>query len=204
MKYYIIAGERSGDLHGSNLIKAILQKDANAQIRAWGGDMMQEAGATLVKHYKDCLYGLCRSHQKSPYNSWTFIVLQKDIQAYQPDVVILSTMRDSICVWRSLSNLLVSKHSIIFRQKFGLGINHVHSISRNLLTVCCVIFLSKRLFKKYDYEVDYVGNPLFDAIADFQKPNLKEARVGQKPIAFTRLASPRGSQNSPYDGGTGV
>jgi lipid-A-disaccharide synthase len=56
MKYYIIAGERSGDLHGSNLIKAILQKDANAQIRAWGGDMMQEAGATLVKHYKDIAF----------------------------------------------------------------------------------------------------------------------------------------------------
>ena len=52
MKYFIIAGEASGDLHGSNLIKAIMAQDSNAQIRCWGGDLMQHAGGTLVKHYK--------------------------------------------------------------------------------------------------------------------------------------------------------
>ncbi len=61
MKYYIIAGEASGDLHGSNLIKAILAKDTNAKIRCWGGDQMQKAGGTLVRHYKEMAFmGFCR------------------------------------------------------------------------------------------------------------------------------------------------
>jgi lipid-A-disaccharide synthase len=90
MKYYIIAGERSGDLHGSNLIKAILQKDANAQIRAWGGDMMQEAGATLVKHYKDIAFmGFAEVIKNLPTILGLLSFCKKDIQAYQPDVVIL-------------------------------------------------------------------------------------------------------------------
>lgn len=56
MKYYIIAGEASGDLHGSNLMKALLEKDANAEFRFWGGDLMQNVGGTLVKHYRDLAF----------------------------------------------------------------------------------------------------------------------------------------------------
>ena len=56
MKYYIIAGEASGDLHGSNLMKALKQKDENADFRFWGGDLMQEVGGTLVKHYRDLAF----------------------------------------------------------------------------------------------------------------------------------------------------
>ena len=56
MKYYIIAGEASGDLHGSNLIKALRQKDKAAEFRVWGGDLMEAAGATLIKHYKDLAF----------------------------------------------------------------------------------------------------------------------------------------------------
>ena len=56
MKYYIIAGEASGDLHGSNLIKEIIKLDSNAEIKAWGGDKMQDAGATIVKHFKDLAF----------------------------------------------------------------------------------------------------------------------------------------------------
>jgi len=56
MKYYIIAGEASGDLHGSNLIKEIIKLDSNAEIRAWGGDKMQDAGATIIKHFKDLAF----------------------------------------------------------------------------------------------------------------------------------------------------
>ena len=56
MNYYIIAGEASGDLHGSNLMKALLNKDVNANFRFWGGDLMQKAGGTLVKHYKELAF----------------------------------------------------------------------------------------------------------------------------------------------------
>mgnify|MGYP001256857756 CR=1 FL=1 len=56
MKYYIIAGEASGDLHGSNLIKALYREDPQAEIRFWGGDLMQQAGGTLVKHYRDLAF----------------------------------------------------------------------------------------------------------------------------------------------------
>ncbi|MFY7889787.1 MAG: lipid-A-disaccharide synthase, partial [Spirosomataceae bacterium] len=90
MKYYIIAGERSGDLHGSNLIKAIKEQDSEAVIRAWGGDMMQEAGADLVKHYRDIAFmGLGEVIKNLPTILGLLSFCKKDILSFQPDTVIL-------------------------------------------------------------------------------------------------------------------
>ena len=90
MKYYIIAGERSGDLHGSNLIKAIKEQDSEAVIRAWGGDMMQEAGADLVKHYRDIAFmGLGEVIKNLPTILGLLSFCKKDILTFKPDAVIL-------------------------------------------------------------------------------------------------------------------
>jgi lipid-A-disaccharide synthase len=89
MKYYIIAGEASGDLHGSNLMKSIFQEDNNAQIRFWGGDLMQNAGGTLVKHYRDLAF---MGFAEVVMNLRTILanidICKKDILNFKPDVII--------------------------------------------------------------------------------------------------------------------
>ncbi len=90
MKYYIIAGEASGDLHGSNLIKEIKKLDASANIRCWGGDKMNAAGATLVKHYRDLAFmGFAEVIKNLPAIIRNFKFCKQDIQSFHPDVVIL-------------------------------------------------------------------------------------------------------------------
>lgn len=186
MKYYIIAGERSGDLHGSNLIKAILQKDANAQIRAWGGDMMQEAGATLVKHYKDIAFmGFAEVIKNLPTILGLLSFCKKDIQAYQPDVVILIDYAGfNMRVAKFVKSIGIKTFYYISPKVWAWNQSRALNIKKFVDRMFVIFPFEKGFFKKYDYEVDYVGNPLFDAIADFQpKPNFrKEARVGQKPI----------------------
>src|SRR4051794_21448448 len=90
MRYYIIAGEASGDLHGGNLIRALHEQDAAAEVRCWGGDRMQAAGATLVKHYRDLAFmGFVEvlRHLRTILRNIEFC--RKDILAYQPDVLVL-------------------------------------------------------------------------------------------------------------------
>src|SRR6202034_400394 len=90
MRYYIIAGEASGDLHGGNLIKAIHRQDDAATIRCWGGDHMEAAGATLVKHYRELAFmGFVEviSHLREIFRNIDFC--KKDILAFQPDVLVL-------------------------------------------------------------------------------------------------------------------
>lgn len=186
MKYYIIAGERSGDLHGSNLIKAFLQKDANAQIRAWGGDMMQDAGATLVKHYKDIAFmGFAEVIKNLPTILGLLSFCKKDIQAYQPDVVILIDYAGfNMRVAKFVKSIGIKTFYYISPKVWAWNQSRALNIKKFVDRMFVIFPFEKDFFKKYDYDVDYVGNPLFDAIADFQpKANFrKEARVGQKPI----------------------
>ena len=89
MKYYIIAGEASGDLHGSNLIKQIHELDKQADVRCWGGDLMQSAGATLVKHYRDLAFmGFVEVVMNLPTILKNLAFCKQDILAYKPDVVV--------------------------------------------------------------------------------------------------------------------
>ena len=90
MKYYIIAGEASGDLHGSNLIRELRQLDTAAEIRAWGGDQMQAAGANIVKHYRDLAFmGFAEviMNLRTIFRNLAFC--KKDILDYKPDTLVL-------------------------------------------------------------------------------------------------------------------
>ena len=89
MKYYIIAGEASGDLHGSNLIKALKKEDTSAQIRCWGGDLMQQEGGELAKHYKDMAFmGFLEVIKNIPAIFKNIAYCKEDIQNFDPDVII--------------------------------------------------------------------------------------------------------------------
>jgi lipid-A-disaccharide synthase len=186
MKYYIIAGERSGDLHGSNLIKGIRKHDPNAQIRAWGGDMMQEAGAEIVKHYRDLAFmGFFEVVKNFPTILGFLSFCKKDIKNFQPDVLIL--------IDYSGFNMRVAKFAkqngfknfyYISPKVWAWNQSRALNIKRFVDKMFVIFPFEKDFFKQYDYEVEYVGNPLFDAIADFTpNPNFrKDARLGQKPI----------------------
>jgi lipid-A-disaccharide synthase len=186
MKYYIIAGERSGDLHGSNLIKGIRKNDPDAQIRAWGGDMMQEAGAKVVKHYQDMAFmGFFEVVKNLPTILGFLSFCKKDLKYFQPDVVILidyAGFNMRIAKFAKTNGFktfyYISPKVWAWNQSRALKI-------KQFVDKMFVIFpFEKAFFQKFDYEVEYVGNPLFDAIADFTpNPNFrKDTRLGQKPI----------------------
>jgi lipid-A-disaccharide synthase len=186
MKYYIIAGERSGDLHGSNLIKGIRKHDPNAQIRAWGGEMMQDAGAEIVKHYRDLAFmGFFEVIKNLPTILGFLSFCKKDIKSFQPDVVILIDYAGF--------NMRVAKFAktngfktfyYISPKVWAWNQSRALKIKQFVDKMFVIFPFEKDFFKQYNYEVEYVGNPLFDAIADFT-PNQnfrKDARLGQKPI----------------------
>lgn len=186
MKYYIIAGERSGDLHGSNLIKGIRKHDPNAQIRAWGGDMMQNAGAEIVKHYRELAFmGFFEVIKNLPTIVGFLSFCKKDIKNFQPDVVILidyAGFNMRVAKFAKLNGFktfyYISPKVWAWNQSRALKI-------KQFVDKMFVIFpFEKDFFKQHDYEVEYVGNPLFDAIGDFipKEDFRKFARLGQKPI----------------------
>ena len=186
MKYYIIAGERSGDLHGSNLIKGIRKHDPEAQIRAWGGDMMQEAGAEIVKHYRDLAFmGFFEVIKNLPTILGFLSFCKKDLKSFQPDVVILidySGFNMRVAKFAKLNGF--KNFYYISPKVWAWNQSRALNIKRFVDKMFVIFPFEKDFFKQYDYEVEYVGNPLFDAIADFTpNPNFrKDARLGQKPI----------------------
>jgi lipid-A-disaccharide synthase len=186
MKYYIIAGERSGDLHGSNLIKAIKQHDLNADIRAWGGGMMQESGAEVVKHYRDISFmGLFTVIRNLPTILRLIRFCKKDILSFKPDAVILidyAGFNMRIAKFTKQNNIqnfyYISPKVWAWNQSRALKI-------KSFVDKLFVIFpFEVSFFQKYNYPVEYVGNPLMDAIEGFvpDKHFLKNQRLGSKPI----------------------
>jgi lipid-A-disaccharide synthase len=186
MKYYIIAGERSGDLHGANLIKAIKQNDPNANIRAWGGDMMQDSGAEIVKHYKDIAFmGLFTVLRNLPTILGLIRFCKKDILAFKPDAVILidyAGFNMRIAKFTKQQNIqnfyYISPKVWAWNQSRALKI-------KAFVDKLFVIFpFEVAFFEQYNYEVEYVGNPLMDAISGFN-PDVdfrKKNRLSAKPI----------------------
>jgi lipid-A-disaccharide synthase len=166
MKYYIIAGEASGDLHGSNLIKQLKQQDPSADIRCWGGDLMQQAGGTLAKHYKDLAFmGFIEvvMNLRTVLRNMEFC--KKDIQAYQPDVLVLidyAGFNLRIAEWAKPLG-----YKIIFYispQVWAWKANRVKKIKKCVDKMLCILPFEQDFYKKWNYEVEYVGHPLIEVI----------------------------------------
>jgi lipid-A-disaccharide synthase len=166
MKYYIIAGEASGDLHGSNLIKELRGGDAEAVINAWGGDLMQAAGATLRKHYRDLAFmGFIEvvKNLRTILNNIAFC--KKDIVAFKPDVIIFIDYPGfnlRIAKWAKSLNFKTFYY--ISPQIWAWHTSRVHSIKATIDRMFCILPFEKNFYKTYDYTVDYVGHPLVDVI----------------------------------------
>jgi lipid-A-disaccharide synthase len=166
MRYYIIAGEASGDLHGSNLIKALKQKDPQAEIWAWGGDMIEQAGARIRKHYRDLAFmGFLEVVKNIRTILHNIEFCKKDIIEFQPDVVIFVDYPGfnlRIAKWAKLHNFKTFYY--ISPQIWAWHSSRVHGIKASVDHMFCIIPFEKDFYKKYDYEVDYVGHPLLDVV----------------------------------------
>lgn len=186
MKYYIIAGEASGDLHGSNLVKGLLEKDPSAQIRAWGGELMRQAGAEVVKDYREnSIMGFVEVVANIGKILGNMKECCKDILAFNPDVVILIDYPGF--------NMKIAK----FAKKHGFKVfyyiapkvwawkeRRVHKIKRFVDKLFIIFPFEVEYFRKWGIETVYRGNPLLDSVCNF-------SHAGESRAAFEARTFPK-------------
>jgi lipid-A-disaccharide synthase len=185
MKYYIIAGEASGDLHGSRLTAALKTNDPKAEIRAWGGDLMQKEGATIVKHIRElAIMGIVQVLLKLPQIFRNFSFCYKDILDFQPDAIVLidySGFNLRIAKWAKKKGFKV--FYFISPQIWATRTGRVEKVKKYVDRMFCVLPFEKEFYAKYAYQADYVGHPLLDIIDDAEKDIDKSAlSTIKKPI----------------------
>ncbi|WP_348800466.1 lipid-A-disaccharide synthase [Flavobacterium adhaerens] len=189
MKYYIIAGEASGDLHGSNLMKALYQEDPKAEIRFWGGDLMQNIGGTLVKHYRDLAFmGFIEVlfNLKTILNNIAFC--KNDIKQFNPDVIIYIdypgfNMR--IAKWAKENGY--KNHYYISPQIWAWKENRIKAIKHDIDKMYVILPFEKDFYEvKHNFPVHFVGHPLIDAIHNQSAIDTTtfrtENQLSEKPI----------------------
>ena len=172
MKYYIIAGEASGDLHGSNLVKELHRLDANANIRCWGGNLMQAAGATLVKHYKELAFmGFVEVLMNLRTILKNLSFCKKDIQQFKPDVLVLIDYPGfnlRITEWAKQHRIKVVFY--ISPQVWAWKESRVKKMKQTIDHMMVILPFEKSYFKsKWNWDVEYVGHPLVQVIEEFKK-----------------------------------
>jgi lipid-A-disaccharide synthase len=168
LKLYIIAGEASGDLHGSNLIKALKKKKEDVSIRAWGGDKMQEQGAELVQHYKDLAFmGFIEVAKNLPTILKNISYCKEDIEAYNPDALILIDYPGfnlRIAGWAKEKGLKVIYY--ISPQIWAWNTGRVKKIKKLVDEMICILPFEKDFYAEHGMQVSYVGHPLLEAVND--------------------------------------
>ncbi|MFV0303872.1 MAG: lipid-A-disaccharide synthase, partial [Moheibacter sp.] len=186
MKYYIIAGEASGDLHGSNLMKALKQKDLQAEFRFWGGDLMEAQGGELVKHYRDLAFmGFAEVIMNLRTILGNISFCKKDIQNYQPDCVILIDYPGfNLRIAEFVKKLGIKVYYYISPQIWAWKTGRVKTIKKFVDKMFVILPFEKEFYKKYDYKVDFVGHPLLDAMKDL--PEINEEQFKEKNDLDTR------------------
>lgn len=189
MKYYIIAGEASGDLHASNLMKALKKRDAKADFRFWGGDLMQSVDGTLVKHYKDLAFmGFLEVLLNLRTITKNLDFCKKDLLKYKPDALILVDYPGfNMRIAKFAKAHYIKVHYYISPQIWAWKENRIKSIKRDVDEMYVILPFEKDFYeKKHQYKVHFVGHPLLDAIANRTPTKIKvfrkEHNLGDKPI----------------------
>ena len=181
MQYYLIAGEASGDLHGSNLIKEIHKRDNHARIRCWGGDKMQAAGATLVKHYRDLAFmGFIEVVMNLRTILRNISYCKKDILENKPDVLVLIDYPGfnlRIAKWAKQQGIKVVYY--ISPQVWAWKENRVKDIKRDVDKMLCILPFEKDFYKKWNFETAYVGHPLVEVVDNWE---VKVQNFSDKPV----------------------
>ncbi|MCC8143151.1 MAG: lipid-A-disaccharide synthase [Tannerellaceae bacterium] len=201
MKYYLIAGEASGDLHASNLMKALKEQDQEADFRFLGGDLMQAVGGTLVRHYREMAF---MGFIPVLLNLRTILrnmeTCQEDIRAYQPDVVILIDYPGfNLKIARFVkTQLQLPVYYYISPKIWAWKQYRIKDFRKYVDKMFCILPFEKDFFARLKYPVDYIGNPSVDSVAafkadyhtSFEKFVQEEALTG-KPILALLCGSRR-------------
>jgi lipid-A-disaccharide synthase len=172
MKYYIIAGEASGDLHGANLMKELYEQEPTAEIRFWGGDLMQQVGGTLVKHYRDLAFmGFAEVVMNLRTILSNISVCKKDILQFQPDAIIyIDYPGFNMRIAKWAKPLKFKNLYYISPQIWAWKESRIKAIKRDVDQMYVILPFEKDFYeKKHNFPVHFVGHPLIDAIADRKK-----------------------------------
>jgi len=172
MKYYIIAGEASGDLHGSNLMKALYEEDPSAEIRFWGGDLMQKAGGTLVKHYRELAFmGFAEVLMNLRTILRNIDFCKNDIEQFNPDaIVFIDYPGFNMRIAKWAKPLGYKTYYYISPQIWAWKENRIKAIRRDVDKMYVILPFEKDFYEgKHNYKVEFVGHPLIDAIHNREK-----------------------------------
>ncbi|RSK45604.1 lipid-A-disaccharide synthase [Hymenobacter perfusus] len=171
MKYYLIAGERSGDFHAANLMRELRQQDPAAEFRCWGGDMMQAAGGELVHHYQEmAIMGFWEAATSILKFRGYLKEAQQDLLAWKPDVVILvdyAGFNMRIAKFAKTNGLKVFYY--ISPKIWAWNQSRVHQVKERVDKMFVILPFEEEFYQRFDYKVDYIGNPTSDAVAEHQK-----------------------------------
>ena len=183
MKYYVIAGEASGDFHGSNLLKELYKKDADATIRCWGGDMMQAAGATLVKHYRDLAFmGFAEVVKNLPAILNNLAFCKQDIENFKPDVLVLIDYPGfnlRIAEWAKKRGFKIAFY--ISPQVWAWKASRVKKMKIYIDLMMVILPFEKNYYSdKWQWPVIYVGHPLVPVIDQYRPQPL--SLTNNKPV----------------------
>ncbi len=190
MRYYIIAGEASGDLHASKLMRELKKQDADADFRFWGGDLMAAHGGTPVKHYKELAFmGLMDVIMNLRAIKRNFKFCKSDILSYKPDVLILVDYPGfNLRMAEFAHKNNITTHYYISPKVWAWKKKRAYKIKRTIDKLFVIFPFEIDFYKNYDYPVEYVGNPVIDAVdealetlpsdAEFRKKH----RLSGKPI----------------------
>ncbi|MCB9340295.1 MAG: lipid-A-disaccharide synthase [Lewinellaceae bacterium] len=166
MKYFIISGEASGDLHGSSLVRALAKEDPQASIQCWGGDLMAAAGARVLKHYRELAFmGFSEVLKNLGTILQNFKICKREILAFQPDVLILIDYPGfnlRMAQWAKKAGIRVFYY--ISPQLWAWKSGRVKIIRRCVDRMFVILPFEKAFYEKYGVEVDFPGHPLLDVV----------------------------------------
>ena len=201
MKYYLIAGEASGDLHASNLMAALKEQDKEADFRFLGGDLMQAVGGTLVKHYREMAY---MGFIPVLLNLRTILknmqMCKDDIRNYQPDVVILIDYPGfNLKIAKFVKTALnIPVYYYISPKIWAWKQYRIKDIRKYVDRMFCILPFETEFYQKLNYKVDYVGNPSVDSVNQYREKEsvsldafLQEEKLDNKPILALLAGSRR-------------
>jgi lipid-A-disaccharide synthase len=199
MKYYVLAGEASGDLHASNLIKEISLIDSDAQFRGFGGELMEQAGMTVLKHYRDLAFmGIVPVIMNIRTIQKNFRFCEQDMLAFNPDVLILVDYPGfNLRMAKFAKAKGIRTFYYISPKIWAWKEKRVYKVKAFVDEMFTILPFETEFYQKYNYKVNYVGNPLLDAILEKKtEPDYQlffaENNLPDKPILAVLPGSRKG------------
>lgn len=185
MKYYLIAGEASGDLHGANLMKHILKLDPNAEFRFWGGDLMSAIGGVRVKHYRETSFmGISDVIKNLSKISGFLKFSKKDVLEFKPDALILIDYPGfNMRMAKFGKNNGIKTHYYISPKVWAWNTGRAHKIRQYVDHLYTILPFETEFFRPFGVKPDYIGNPLCDAIDSYPfENNFNQNHELTKPV----------------------